>query len=63
MLELGRITAVHRYSRAIYMKLSYNATTPFRSFLPHELRTESSFLRALPQPQETNEDILLRVFV
>lgn len=63
MLELGRITTMHRYSRAIHMKLSYNATAPFRSFLPHELRTESAFLRALPQPQQTNEDILLGVFV
>ena len=28
MLELSRITAMHRYCCAIYMKLSYNATTP-----------------------------------
>jgi hypothetical protein len=63
MLELGRITAMHRDSRAIHMKLSYNATTPFRSFRPHELRTERALLRALPQPQKTNEDILLGVFV
>jgi hypothetical protein len=63
MLELGRITAMHRDSRAIHMKLSYNATTPFRSFLPHELRTKRALLRALPQPQKTNEDILLGVFV
>ena len=29
MLELGRITTMHRHSRAIHMELSYNAATPF----------------------------------
>jgi len=49
MLELGRIASMHRYSRAIYVKLSHNATTSFlRALLPHEFRTERAFFRALP---------------
>lgn len=63
MLELGWIPAVHRHGCAVDMQFPHDTASTFGTFLPHELRPECSLVRALAQPQETDQDVSLGVFV
>lgn len=56
MLELARVSAAHRDHAAIHVQLTDNGHASF------ELRAEGLW-RAAAQPQQTNQDVLLRVFI
>ncbi len=57
MLELGRVSCMHRHSRAVYMQLSNQ-----RRRLARELGSEG-LATALTESQQTNEDVLTRIFI
>ena len=50
-----------RDGRAVYMQLSNYTAAALIS--PHQLQPECALVRTLPEPQETDQDILRGVFV
>lgn len=56
MLKLSRVPAAHGDYASVHVQLSHNGHPA------PQLKTEG-FLRALPQPQEANQNVLIRVFV
>ena len=63
MLEFGWIPSMHRYRGSIHMQLPHNTASALIAFLPDQLWTEGSIIRAFPQPQQTDQDITLWILV
>ncbi len=63
VLELCGVSSMHRHGCTIHVKFPYDASTAFCPIFTHELRAKRPFFRTFSQPEETNEDIALRIFI